>query len=144
MLDHATTQRFWAKADVRGDNDCWPWMASTNHRGYGRFVLRGKCTSAPRVAWMIGYQAELPADRFACHTCDNTGCVNPKHIWPGTHSQNVADSVRKRRHNQARKLHCVRGHPLVAENLYVYKNERRCRECLRANTRAFSARRRSA
>ena len=37
-LDPDIVARFWAKVDRRGDDECWPWLASTRSKGYGAFA----------------------------------------------------------------------------------------------------------
>ncbi len=83
---------FWAKVDVRGPEDCWPWTASARKGGYGRFWS----APAPRYAWEL-VNGPMPLDRLACHTCDNPPCCNPAHIWAGTPSENTRDAVKKQR-----------------------------------------------
>ncbi len=34
---------------------------------------------------------------FACHSCDDRGCVNPDHLWEGNPADNSRDSIEKNR-----------------------------------------------
>jgi hypothetical protein len=58
----------------------------------------GKHRPATQIAWEIDNGKPFPAGMMACHTCDNPGCVNPFHIWPGTMSENIRAAVVKGRH----------------------------------------------
>lgn len=84
--------RFWSKVDVRpSDLECWPWTASVNQHGYGRFKERGTAQNASRIAWQIANDQRL-LDWVARHTCDNPICCNPAHIISGTQRDNVLDA----------------------------------------------------
>lgn len=134
--------RFWSKVDRRNPDECWPWLASADQRGYGVFYCDGKRQRATRVSWAIENGKPFPTDLDACHTCDNPGCVNPAHIWPGTPSENAKDALRKGRlyipdpsqHANPNKTHCKRGHPLSGENLTMtVQGHRSCKICLRVH-----------
>jgi len=89
--------RFWARVDVRGTDECWPWTAGRNGRGYGRFNLRGKMYSAHRVAWVIA-NGSVPEAMCIRHlACDNPPCCNPAHLAVGTDADNMADMKAKQR-----------------------------------------------
>jgi hypothetical protein len=66
------------------------------------------------------------------HLCRVRGCVNPKHLEPVTHRENLMRGESWSAVN-ARKTHCPEGHPYDETNTYIDgKGRRRCRECARA------------
>lgn len=92
-------KRFWSKVDRISDEACWPWRGSTVPPwGYGKLTIRGHGQRAHRVSYELAY-GPIPKGLFVCHKCDNPGCVNPKHLFLGTHSDNMRDCVRKGRHS---------------------------------------------
>lgn len=90
-------ERFWAKVDRRGPDDCWEWTKATNEHGYG--VLRpegrrsGPVLKAHRVSLeLAGVEIEGLVVR---HSCDNPPCVNPAHLSPGTQADNMTDRAER-------------------------------------------------
>lgn len=90
-------ERFWSRVDKRQEDDCWPWLGTTNQTGYGVVRLGGRYEIAHRVAWQIHNNRVIPEALFGCHSCDNPVCCNPNHIFLGTPADNSSDMVRKGR-----------------------------------------------
>jgi len=52
----------------------------------------------------------IPVGFLVCHKCDNPSCIRPDHLFLGTASDNVQDSIRKKRNAGAKATHCKNGH----------------------------------
>lgn len=89
-------ERFWAKVDRRGPDECWPWLAYINHDGYGTFWNGKKVIGAHRESLIL--DGRDPGGGETRHICNNRRCVNPKHLIPGTHFENILDSIRDGTH----------------------------------------------
>lgn len=88
---------FISKIDIKGKEECWPWIAGLNGKmNYGRFRLGQKRYLAHRFVWML-IKGEIPKGLLVCHKCDNPSCVNPNHLTLGTHKDNNNDRDQKGR-----------------------------------------------
>lgn len=90
--------RFWGRIK-KTSNDCWEWQGATTPGGYGKIFYRGRLECTHRLAWLLVY-GEIPKNLLVCHHCDNRLCINPNHLFVGTHKDNTQDCIRKRRFPQ--------------------------------------------
>jgi hypothetical protein len=94
--------RFWEKVNRDGpiqyhmDTPCWEWIHTLWPSGYGKFKCEHKNKRANRVAWVITY-GKIPDGMLVLHDCDNPKCVNPEHLFLGTHLDNAKDREQKGR-----------------------------------------------
>src|SRR5690349_6165276 len=100
MKRKSAIERFWSRVDKLSDpNGCWVWIGYRHNGTHGRrgiISIKGKDIYVHRFSWEI-HNGEIPKDMCVCHRCDNPICVNPDHLFLGTHQDNVRDMVQKGR-----------------------------------------------
>lgn len=91
-------ERFAAK--VKDTGSCWLWTGACSDNGYGQVRIggrKGTTVSAHRIVWQL-CRGPIPNDLKVCHTCDIPNCVNPNHLFLGTHQMNMDDMILKGRY----------------------------------------------
>jgi hypothetical protein len=116
---------------------CWIWNLGKLSEGYGWHIKE----KAHRFIYRI-FIGPIPDNLHVLHKCDVPCCVNPKHLFLGTMSDNIKDCVLKGRHWQTQKTHCPQGHEYTPRNTYYKKSTgaRMCRYCMRTSTRGAQQR----
>lgn len=137
-------RRFWSK--VEKTDGCWLWTASTS-QGYGRIWTPtpdgGRMLAqAHRVAYEL-LVGPIPDGLYLDHLCRNRLCVRPDHLEPVTNGENVLRGKSGPAEN-ARKTHCIAGHPFDEKNTRYSAGKRWCRACAARRQRELKARRRAA
>lgn len=124
-------ERFRSKLQViKERGSCIEWQGAISSTGYGGYWLDGRQRLAHRVAWELA-KGPIPAGLQIDHLCRNPRCVNPKHLEPVTPRENTMRSSSITAIN-ARKTHCIHGHPFAGDNLAIQpKGGRKCRTCAR-------------
>ncbi|KKK48694.1 hypothetical protein LCGC14_3142560, partial [marine sediment metagenome] len=82
--------RFWNKVDRQSSSVCWNWLAAKSVGGYGMIRVSNIWRQATHVVWYLLY-GQWP--KQINHHCDNSSCVNPKHLYKGTQKENMTDAV---------------------------------------------------
>lgn len=118
------------------EGGCWLWHGNKNRAGYGEVSIRNNRWMVHRYIYTV-FIGEIPKGMHACHYCDVRNCINPSHLWLGTHKQNMADCRAKGRYYYANLTHCKRGHAFTPENTQYKKpgHLRGCKACQRAHQR---------
>jgi hypothetical protein len=81
------------------NSGCWLWIGTIQYgKEYG--VLGNKGKKAHRLSWEIHF-GPIPLGMHVLHKCDVPSCVNPDHLFLGTHVVNMQDRQRKGRTKSA-------------------------------------------
>ncbi len=89
--------RFEQKFIPEPNSGCWLWTAGGNNLGYGRMRVNGHMCGAHRISYEL-YIGPIPTGMHVLHNCDVRCCVNPSHLFIGSHSDNMRDMWQKGRH----------------------------------------------
>jgi len=136
-----TAAPFWSKVDrSAGPDSCWLWLNSVNSHGYGYLGGGGQ---RHRLAHRVAYEllvGPVPDGQELDHLCRTPRCVNPLHLEPVTHQENMlrGDNIVSR---YAARTHCAEGHPFSGPNLRMgSRHGRRYRICLACRDQRNAAR----
>jgi hypothetical protein len=84
---------FFDSFEILEAEECWLWHGRSGPGGYGWL----RSLRAHRVSWEL-FLGPIPFGQHVLHRCDSPPCVNPGHLFLGTHEENMADKIAKGRH----------------------------------------------
>lgn len=122
-------EKFWAK--VEKTETCWLWTAGKNGTGYGVIKHGADHWTAHRLSYTWA-RGPIPDGLELDHLCRVRECVNPDHMEPVTHLENVRRGHAGLRFRERNK--CSKGHEYTPETTYrsLKDGSRVCRTCMRA------------
>ena len=94
--------RLWMHIDIRTEDECWPWQASTDRGGYGQIYDKPHDKRMVKKAHKLAFEftkGSIPPGKLILHSCDSPPCCNPKHLRAGTKRDNSIDMYARGRHN---------------------------------------------
>lgn len=106
ILNEKQVAAFFSKTKRVGD--CLVWTACKNSDGYGQFMAHPKLWSSHRLAWTLTH-GSIPSGMHVLHKCDNPSCIEPKHLFLGSHADNMRDAW-------------VKGRKTMSESFLRYAN----------------------
>ena len=125
----ALPNRFWSKVHKEPMTGCWLWTGSSG-QGYGNYWHNGSSRRAHRVLYE-DINGPLQAGLELDHLCRVRGCVNPEHLEPVTHRENIIRGEASSYWTS--RTRCPQGHEYSKDNTYIgNKGERQCRQCRKA------------
>lgn len=129
---------------IQVTNTCWVWQGGLDKDGYGITHIfennKSNTTRAHRLVYTLLVE-DIPNGLVIDHICENPPCVNPEHLEVVTVRENTMRGTAVASIN-ARKTHCLLGHPFDEHNTRYYKNQRVCRKCSAAKCKAWRLKRR--
>ena len=128
-------KRVYAKMSFK--KDCIETDFVPNSSGYATITIKeleNKICLLHRLWFSIHHRVNLPSEVYLLHSCDNTSCINPKHLRLGGALQNTQDMIKRKGHWNTNKTHCKHGHKFDEKNT-AYDNKTGKRICIKCRVK---------
>ena len=126
MTYQEARRRYPIRVDEKG---CWVWTGLKQKNGYGAVIRGDRRRVAHRLVYNDAIGGCLRPELVLDHLCRNRACVRPDHLEPVTSRENTLRGEGPTARN-ARKSHCLQGHPFTLANTDRAKDgSRMCRAC---------------
>lgn len=102
---------FLKRVEFEPNTGCWLWSGAASSQGYPQVSVSGVRRVGTHVALEIFKGSYVPKGMMACHKCDTPSCVNPDHLFVGTHQDNMDDMNAKGRHHRWNGARAGSGNP---------------------------------
>jgi hypothetical protein len=138
--DRKIINRLFKKRQIT-PNNCWEYTGALTPQGYSQTRYLDQAELTHRLVYRLLCPEKYNYQLIVCHKCDNKKCFNPDHLYMGTYSENMYDSLA--RGQRELKTHCLYGHEYTPENTYLIPTGGRdCRKCMAQRTKEWRKRRR--
>ncbi len=87
--------RFWSKINKTSDaKGCWNWVGYKKSSGHGQIRINKKTIYVHRLSYELHF-GPIEKNILVLHKpepiCHNSCCINPEHLYTGTHTDNQND-----------------------------------------------------
>lgn len=134
-----TLERVLSRIRIEPLTGCWLYTMKLNHNGYARIKFNNTRYMGHRFVYEA-VKGPIPPDMEIDHLCRQRACLNPAHLEAVSHRENTLRSTAVSANN-ARKTHCLKGHPLTDEKI---GRQRVCKVCARSSADRYRHRLRTA
>ena len=116
-------EAFHCKYIVNEETGCWQWIGYISPRGYGQFRFNKKNYQAHRFSYEY-FIGDLKDGLVICHICNNTKCVNPKHLRQDTQKSNMIDrTYAEKQHTQKLSVEMAKEIKIALKTPYLGINK---------------------
>ena len=137
--------RFEEKYIPEPNSGCWLWLGAMSNTGRSCFTADKRTITGHRFAY-LQFRGEIPLGMELDHLCNQPSCVNPYHLEPVVHGENVRRGWKFRGNGDLRRgqVLCVHGHDLSGNNVYNWRSlktghsSRKCKTCDRVRASEYS------
>lgn len=102
-------ERIMLNSTPEPNSGCWLWDKSVNKRtGYGQIGIGSHSMALAHRASYEAFKGPLSRADHVLHKCDVRSCVNPDHLFIGTHDDNMQDRQAKGRQAKGERVACAK------------------------------------